>query len=429
MKRSTRLVAATLAGALSLAASATTASAEGAGTTSSPATEASTAPPTAPPTTAHVAASTAPSTPTTVHHEQPTTPPPPPGTTTAPHESAPPTTKATAPSGLERLVALVDTFVAQVEGSNIEPGLKGRLLGRLREVRAKALTGKADTAAMQALINDIHAALNLPNGGGPSTTVTASSEPHGGRPAPPTAKSSLDVAGQVHLLDLAEAKVNASNLSDADKQVLLDAIGALRVQLASGPLTGEVLGQTLGHIREALEKNHPGSDVSGAAKTGSPHDRAADALAREIERIKHSDLPDDVKAKIVASLTSAQDHLGDAAEAAKDIKDKLVEQQMKRIEEIRTKLGAAIDHELARADEVAAIAGSDAAKLADARAKLTDAKDKLAMATTAGDLKAVWLTLRAAHLEIRAARPNASQATTLPPTTIPSTTEVPTTAS
>ena len=422
MKTSTRILAVTLAGALSLGTAASVASAEGGAT--------STAQGTTAPTTTHVESSTAaPAPPTTVHHDQPSTPPPPPPNPTTAHETAPPvaTTKASgAPTGLDRLIALVDTYIAQVEGSGIEPGLKARLLGRLREVRAKALAGKADTAALQPLLNDLNAALNHPNGDDLApTTATTSTESHDGKPLPPAApKAPLDQAAQAHLLDMAEAKVKASDLSDADKQVLLDAIAGLRTKLEAGPLTGEVLGETLGHIREALEENHPGGpETSGAPKTGSPHDRAADALAREIERIKHSDLPDDVKAKILASLASVKDDLGDAATAAKDIKDKLVEQQMKRIEEIRTKLAAAIDRELARADEAASVPGVDAAKLAQAKATLADAKDKLAMATTAADLKAVWMSVRDAHVLIKAARP--ASVTTV--TTAPSTTEVPTT--
>jgi hypothetical protein len=423
VRTTTRILAVTLAGALSLGTAASAASAEGGAST--------TAQSTTPPTTAHVESTTAASAPsTTVHHDQPATPPPPPPNPTTAHDTAPPvpTTKAAAgPTGLDRLIALVDTYIAQVEGSGIEAGLKARLLGRLQEVRAKAVAGKADTGALQSLINDLNAALNRPSGDASApTTATTSTESHGGKPLPaPPANAPLDQAAQAHLLDLAEAKVNASDLSAADKQVLLDAIAGLRTKLEAGPLTGEVLGMTLGQIRDALEKNHPGGpDTSGAPKTGSPHDRAADALAREIERIKHSDLPDDVKAKIVASLTSAEDQLGDAATAAKDIKDKLVEHQMKRIEEIRTKLAAAIERELARADAAAGVPGVDVAKLAQAKATLGDAKDKLAMATTVADLKAVWLNVRDAHVLIKAARP-ASAAPTVPPSTVPPTTESP----
>ena len=398
MKRPTRLVAATLVGALTLGSAATSAFAEGATTTAGPAptTHESTAAP----------APTSPPPPTTAHQEHPPSSPPAP----------PPTTAAKPAAGMSQLIALIDTFIGKVEAAPLEPGVKARLLGRLAEVRAKAVNGQADTAMLQAIINDIKAALNLPAepprtsgapkpGDGPNaTTGTTTAEP-GGDKGKGGAKASLEQAAQLHLLDLVEAKVNASNLSDADKQLLLDAIAKLRADIAAGTLSGEALGRTLGQIREQLEQHHAPDGTDGGPKTGSPRDRAADAIAKEIERIKASDLPDDVKAKIIASLTNAKDHLADAGEAAKDIKDELIAQQMKRIEEIRTKLAAAIEHEKGHADEVGAIPGSDAAKLDQARAQLSAASDQLALATTAADLKAVYLSVRAAHVLIRSAAP------------------------
>jgi hypothetical protein len=156
------------------------------------------------------------------------------------------------------------------------------------------------------------------------------------------------------------------------------------------------------------------------------HARATEVLQAEIDKINASNLPDDVKAQIVAALTEAQQNVAthvDANDAAKEIHDSLEQRRADKFAKMQARLGKAADRVQAAIDRAAALPGNEAI-LADATAKLADAKAKVAAATTVAELKAAWSLMR----DIRKSLPKVELPE--PTTTVaqaPTTTKAPTT--
>jgi hypothetical protein len=126
------------------------------------------------------------------------------------------------------------------------------------------------------------------------------------------------------------------------------------------------------------------------------HDRATEVLQAQIDKINASNLPDDLKAKIVAALTEAQQNVAshaDASDAAKEIHDSLEKRRADKFAKMQARLGRAADRVQAAIDRAAALPGNEAI-VADATAKLADAKAKVAAATTVAELKAAWSLMK-----------------------------------
>jgi hypothetical protein len=143
-------------------------------------------------------------------------------------------------------------------------------------------------------------------------------------------------------------------------------------------------------------------DDDGAAKERKKekgkavHARAAEALQAEIDKVNASNLPDDVKAKVVAALTEAQQSVAnhvDVVDAAKEVHDKLEKQRADKFAAMQARLGKAADRVQAAIDRAATLPGNETI-VADANAKLVDAKAKVAAATTVAELKAAWSLMR-----------------------------------
>jgi hypothetical protein len=157
------------------------------------------------------------------------------------------------------------------------------------------------------------------------------------------------------------------------------------------------------------------------------HAKATEVLQAEIDKINASNLPDDMKAKVVAALTEAQQNVAnhvDADDAVKEIHDTLEQRRADKFAKMQVRIGQAADRVQAAIDKAAALPGNEAI-VADANAKLVDAKAKVAAATTVAELKAAWSLMRdirksLPHVELP--EPTTTVAAT-PTTTVASTPE------
>ena len=228
------------------------------------------------------------------------------------------------------------------------------------------------------------------------------------------------------LLDM-KASFAAGQLANpaAVKALAAEIIAALRLGEHAEDSTTTVAGATtVAEVEDAAEK------AKDKEKAHAVHVRTTEVLQAQIDKITASDLPDDVKSKVVAALTEAKqsvaDHV-DAANVAKEIHDTLEQKRAARFAEMSNRLAAAADRVQAAIDRAAAKPGNETA-VADANAKLTSAREQLAAATTTADLKAVYQLLHDIHRSLPHVEAPAPSTTVEPTTTVaPSTTVEPTT--
>jgi hypothetical protein len=316
------------------------------------------------------------------------------------------------------VTAFLNDLIARVSGQVSDPATRDALLARLRAALATfAGGGRVDDATMQALLRDVGAALGRRPGSdehheatnAPSSSVTTAEPEH--HEAPPTTANGGTKAGVLRLLDAAAAKVQASSLDDATKNDLLARIGAVRAKVAAGtPLEKEELGQLLTSVRDAVEGDGPEAHAPTSSSSSTPRPdagrRAAEMLQRQIDKVQASDLPDDVKAKVLAALqdalaavTSGGGGGAGAPAGTDDVRTALVAKKEAKLEELRNKLKAVLD-ELNGAVDAAAAKGLDPATAQSLKDALAKAGDALALATTAQDLRAVHTQLRDVRLAL-----------------------------
>ena len=383
-----------------------------------------------PPTTAHA------TTPSEGPHpsEPPTTKPPTPKPA-SPTEPAPKagTTQGSSVPGDKRVkvgAAIAEMVKAVTASTTLDAAVRDALLARLDAAHVAAEAAHPlDNATMQALIKDVRAALGRAKGGDdrkdqkaatPTTSddqATDASEGVGS-----TDRHAPSKEGIVRLLDSAAAKVTASTLSDADKQVLLDKIAAVKAKVEAGTALGhEELGQLIGAVRAAVGgagghgDKHEGQHPEDAGK--KPGDKALAEIDRQIAKIQASNLPADVKAKIVAALDEAKAKIvaGDTtagtdggAAARKAIED----HRKAELDALSARLNAAADKIDAKLATLAADRANDAL-VAAARAKLAQARDLLTLSATPDDLRNAWHLLREVRQALRVAEhPTAPESTT-----------------
>jgi hypothetical protein len=260
----------------------------------------------------------------------------------------------------------------------------------------------------------------------PESSVPKSSVPAAGAAGTTatTARKSDDKAkaarGSIEVIDNLIRKLKASNVDPTVRDGLVTRLLDMKASFAAGQLANPAALQSLaGEVRAALgtSEHEEGTTVPGAstssttpekdddndaAKEGKKqkgkavHARAAEALQAEIDKVNASNLPDDVKAKVVAALTQAQQNVAshvDVVDAAKEVHDTLEKQRADKFAAMQARLAGAADRVQAAIDKAAAIPGNEAI-IADANAKLVDARAKLATATTTAELKAAWKLMR-----------------------------------
>ncbi len=418
-------------------------------------------------------ATTTPTTPATAGEPGAGTPAPPPTTThatnpsEAPRPSEPSTTKPASPTpasptaapkpgttqassvpGDRRVkvaAAIAEMVKAVTASAKLDAAVRDALLARLDAARVAAEAGRPlDNATMQALIRDVKAALGRGKGGDdhkdrkaatPTTsddqaTDTSEAEGSGDRHAP-----SQD--GIVRLLDSAAAKVTASTLSDADKQALLGRIAAVKAKVDAGtPLGHEELGQLIGAVRAAVGgagghgDKHEGEHPEDAGK--KPVDKALAEIDRQIAKIQASNLPADVKAKIVAALDEAKAKIvAGAATAGTDggaaARTAIEDHRKAELDALSARLTAAADKIDAKLTTLAADPANDAL-VAASRAKLDQARELLTLSATPEDLRNAWHLLREVRQSLRVAEHPAAPESTTTTTTAPTVAPAPTDA-
>jgi hypothetical protein len=259
------------------------------------------------------------------------------------------------------------------------------------------------------------------------------------------------VRGSIEVIDTLIRRLKASKVDPAVRDGLVTRLLDMKASFAAGQLANPAALQTLaGEVRAALgtSDNEEGTTVPGgstssttpdkeddddAAEEGKKqkgkavHAKATEVLQAEIDKINASNLPDDVKAKVVAALTEAQQNVArhvDVVDAAKEVHDTLEKQRADKFAKMQQRLAGAADRVQAAIDKAAATPGNEAI-VADANAKLVDARAKLAAATTTAELKAAWQLMRDVrkslpHVELP--EPSTTVATT-PSTTVAATPE------
>jgi hypothetical protein len=294
-----------------------------------------------------------------------------------------------------------------------------------------------------------------PKSSAPKSSVPKSSVPKSSVPGTTvtTVRKTDDKAkaarGSIEVIDNLIRRLKASKVDPAVRDGLVTRLLDMKASFAAGQLANTAVLQTLAaEVRAALgpSENHdettvPGASTSsttpekddddGAAKERKKekgkavHARAAEVLQAEIDKVNASNLPDDVKAKVVAALTQAQQNIAghvDVVDAVKEVHDTLEKQRADKFAAMQKRLAGAADRVQAAIDKAAVTPGNEAI-VADANAKLVDARAKVAAATTVAELKAAWQLMRdirksLPHVELP--EPSTTVATT-PSTTVAAT--------
>ena len=251
--------------------------------------------------------------------------------------------------------------------------------------------------------------------------------------------------GSIEVIDNLIRRLKASTVVPTVRDGFVTRLLEMKALFAAGQLGNPATFKTLsGEVHAALatsenEEGVPGStssttpekdDDDDAAKESKKqkgkavHARASEVLQAEIDKVNASNLPDEVKAKVVAALTEAQQNVAshvDVVDAVKEVHDTLEKQRTDKFAKMQQRLAGAADRVQAAIDKAAATPGNEAI-VAEANAKLVDARAKLAAATTTAELKAVWQMMR----DIRKSLPHVElpEPTTTAATT-PSTTAAP----
>jgi hypothetical protein len=281
---------------------------------------------------------------------------------------------------------------------------------------------------------------SVPKSSVPGTTVTTVRK---------TDDKAKAARGSIEVIDNLIRRLKASKVDPAVRDGLVTRLLDMKASFAAGQLANTAVLQTLAaEVRAALgpSENHdettvPGASTSsttpekddddGAAKERKKekgkavHARAAEVLQAEIDKVNASNLPDDVKAKVVAALTQAQQNVAshvDVVDAAKEVHDTLEKQRADKFAAMQKRLAGAADRVQAAIDKAAATPGNEAI-VADANAKLVDARAKVVAATTVAELRAAWHLMRdirksLPHVELP--EPTTTVATT-PSTTVAAT--------
>jgi hypothetical protein len=266
-----------------------------------------------------------------------------------------------------------------------------------------------------------------------------------------TARKSDDKAkaarGSIEVIDNLIRRLKASTVDPAVRDGLVTRLLDMKASFAAGQLGNPATFKALTkEVHAALEmpENHESTDSSTSSTTPEKddddddaakerkkqkgkavHARASEVLQAEIDKVNASNLPDDVKAKVVAALTEAQQNVAnhvDVVDAAKEVHDTLEKQRADKFAKMQARLGAAADRVQAAIDKAAATPGNEAI-VAAANAKLVDARAKVAAATTVAELRAAWQLMRdirksLPHVELP--EPTTTVATT-PSTTVAAT--------
>ena len=331
------------------------------------------------------------------------------------------------PAGTEA-VAFIEQWIARVQNSEIPAARKAELLARLNAFKAQAKVGPIDTGALQTVIRAITEALgrplttDAPRPSNPTTSVVRSTTTH--QDDHESEDHAKEVAALIALLDRATAKVNESTLPDADKAALLEKIAAVKAKLQSGtPLGKEELGKLMSTLRETLSKVIPPSSTSSTTHAERPHtgvEQAIAAIEAQIARMRASDLPDDVKAKVIEALSKALEQIRASKKPSGDdrgkVRDDLAARKAARLAEMVHKLSGLADRIDAKADSLAGLPDS-APVIELAKANVAKAREQLSLASSTDDLKAIFGLLRDAKValhQLEEAAENATSTTTAP---------------
>ncbi len=260
--------------------------------------------------------------------------------------------------------------------------------------------------------------------------------------------------GSIEVIDNLIRRLKASKVDPAVRDGLVTRLLEMKASFAAGQLGNPSTFHALSdEVRAALgtSENEEGVPAGSTSSTPPEKDddddaarerkkekgkavraRAAEVLQAEIDKVNASNLPDDVKAKVVAALTQAQQNVAshvDVVDVAKEVHDTLEKQRADKFAKMQTRLAGAADRVQAAIDKAAATPGNEAL-IADANVKLVDARAKVAAATTTAELKAAWQLMRDVrkslpHVELP--EPTTTVATT-PSTTVAATPDTTTVA-
>jgi flavodoxin len=254
------------------------------------------------------------------------------------------------------------------------------------------------------------------------SSAPTSSAPAAGTTATTVRKSdekAKAARGSIEVIDNLIRRLKASNVDPAVRDGFVTRLLEMKALFAAGQLGNPATFKTLsGEVRAVLRMAEKAEEATGSTSSTTPEKdddddddaakehkkekgkavraKATEVLQAEIDKVNGSNLPDDVKAKVVAALTEAQQNVAnhvDLDDAAKEVHDTLEKQRADKFAKMQTRLANAADRVQAAIDKVAAIPGNEAL-LADANAKLADARAKLAAATTTAELKAAWQLMR-----------------------------------
>lgn len=224
--------------------------------------------------------------------------------------------------------------------------------------------------------------------------------------------------GSIEVIDNLIRRLKSSNVDPAVRDGLVARLLEMKVSFAAGQLANPSALRTLAaEVRAALGTSENEEGVAGDSTSSTTpekdgeddaakerkkekgkavHARATEVLQAEIDKVNASNLPDDVKTKVVAALTQAQQNVAshvDVVDAAKEVHDTLEKQRADKFAAMQSRLAAAADRVQAAIDKAATTPGNEAI-LADANAKLVDARAKVDAATTTAELKAAWQLMR-----------------------------------
>ncbi|MGE0878163.1 MAG: hypothetical protein AB7L13_10830 [Acidimicrobiia bacterium] len=305
------------------------------------------------------------------------------GDSTLPAESSEQPTTTTRRSGGIEVTGYLATLIGQIEGSNVDPSVKAGLLARLRAARETFLGGGVvDAPTMQALIGDVRAALGVAPTGEKEKSETESSRPTSSRPTTSSEKR--------------EDSEGKSPKSDRTAPPPTGADGAPL------PTSSSKKGERADRGEFGTEAESDADSSTSTTLAGTPRGKAAESIAKEIERIKNSDLAPAVKDKVIALLTDARQHVEDDRSTSDDgaeVRARIEAERKARLQETAAKLAKMAVKIEAFVDRAEAV-GVPADAIAKARDQVAQANALIASATSADDLRAAWTLLREARIGI-----------------------------
>ena len=310
-------------------------------------------------------------------------------------------------SDIAKVVDKLNREIGRLEAAPAGPA-KDAALDGLRAAAASATAGTADKATVKAAMDAAKQLLDAGNGeggngeggngdgnGGGGTAPGSDPTKAGplafpgdsGQEGPETAEGSHRDGNLGEVIARAQARLMASAVPEAEKTVLAAKLAQIADDFATGATTPDAVKAVIDEVRTALRAANPRTEVNS--------DECRTKLDNAIEAIQQADVPDDVKASLVAELTALRDSTTD--QTATDV---LAQRMADRFDKMRIKIGAGADRIEQAIVEALANGSIDANAAATYSSALDAGRAAAALATTRDEMRTAWHDVKAVWVDL-----------------------------